>query len=90
MISHDHNKGWSRLDVAMLFLRDKVSDPVPIKAKKLRPRHYVKKAQQRLFFLRQLRKFSLSIRSLTNFYSCTTESILSGCITAWYGNCSAQ
>jgi hypothetical protein len=23
------------------------------------------------------------------FYSCTIESILTGCITAWYGNCSA-
>eukprot|EP00061_Rhincodon_typus_P004563 g22883.t1 len=28
--------------------------------------------------------------SLTNFYRCTIESILSSCITAWYGNCSAQ
>eukprot|EP00061_Rhincodon_typus_P008882 g31901.t1 len=35
----------------------------------------VKKAQQCLFFLRQLRKLGLSIRSLTNFYRCTTESI---------------
>eukprot|EP00061_Rhincodon_typus_P002227 g16944.t1 len=50
----------------------------------------VKKAQQRLFFLRLLRKFDASIRSLTNFYRCTIESILSGCTTAWYGNCSAQ
>eukprot|EP00061_Rhincodon_typus_P012764 g38688.t1 len=49
----------------------------------------VKKAQQR-FFLRWLRKFGMSIRSLTNFYRCTIESILSWCITAWYGNCSAQ
>eukprot|EP00061_Rhincodon_typus_P007261 g28782.t1 len=50
----------------------------------------VKKAQQRLFFLRQLRKFGMSVRTLTNFYRCTIESILSGCIKAWYGNCSAQ
>eukprot|EP00061_Rhincodon_typus_P001739 g15636.t1 len=50
----------------------------------------VKKAQQRLFFHRQLRKFHMSIRSLTNFYRYTIESILSRCITAWYGNCSAQ
>eukprot|EP00061_Rhincodon_typus_P014226 g41126.t1 len=35
----------------------------------------------------QLRKFG---RSLTNFYRRTTESILSRCITAWFGNCSAQ
>jgi hypothetical protein len=26
----------------------------------------------------------------TNFYRCTIESILSGCITTWYGNCSAH
>eukprot|EP00061_Rhincodon_typus_P005269 g24571.t1 len=50
----------------------------------------VKKAQQCLFFLRRLRKFGMSIRSLTNFYRCTVESILFWCITAWYGNCSAQ
>eukprot|EP00061_Rhincodon_typus_P003708 g20771.t1 len=36
----------------------------------------VKKAQ-RHFFLRQLRKFGMSIRSLTNFYRCTIESTLS-------------
>eukprot|EP00061_Rhincodon_typus_P007916 g30069.t1 len=34
----------------------------------------VKKAQQRLFFLRRIRKFDMSIRSLTNFYRCTIES----------------
>eukprot|EP00061_Rhincodon_typus_P018349 g47491.t1 len=50
----------------------------------------VKKAQQRLFFPRWLRKFGMSIRSLTNFYRCFIESIQSGCITAWYGNCSTQ
>ncbi|KAK6299385.1 hypothetical protein J4Q44_G00308950 [Coregonus suidteri] len=26
----------------------------------------------------------------SKLYSCTTESILTGCITAWYGNCSAS
>ncbi|KAM9572505.1 uncharacterized protein ACWYII_005213 [Salvelinus alpinus] len=48
------------------------------------------KAQQRLFNLRRLKKFGLSPKALTNFYRCTIESILSGCITAWYGNCSAH
>eukprot|EP00061_Rhincodon_typus_P005736 g25610.t1 len=46
----------------------------------------VKKAQQH----RWLRKFGMSITSLINFYRCTILSILSGCKTAWYGNCSAQ
>uniref|UniRef100_A0A8K9UWL6 Reverse transcriptase domain-containing protein n=1 Tax=Oncorhynchus mykiss TaxID=8022 RepID=A0A8K9UWL6_ONCMY len=49
----------------------------------------VKKAQQRLFNLRRLKKFGLSPKALTNFYRCTIESILAGCITAWYGNCTA-
>eukprot|EP00061_Rhincodon_typus_P012825 g38806.t1 len=37
----------------------------------------VKKAQERLFFLSRLRKFGMSIRSLTNLYRCTIESTLS-------------
>jgi hypothetical protein len=49
----------------------------------------VKKAPHRLFNLRRLKKFSLSQKALTNFYRCTIESILLGCITAWYGNCKA-
>eukprot|EP00061_Rhincodon_typus_P015767 g43630.t1 len=32
----------------------------------------------------------MSMRSLTNFCRGTIESILPGCIKAWYGNCSAQ
>ena len=27
---------------------------------------------------------------LKKFYSCTMENILTGCLTAWYGNCSAS
>ena len=49
----------------------------------------VKKAQQlqHLFNLRRLKKCGMSLKTLTNFHRCTIESILSGCITAWYGNC---
>ena len=50
----------------------------------------VKKAQQRLFNLRRLKKCGLSPKTLTTFYRCTIESILSGCITTWYGNCTAH
>ncbi len=46
----------------------------------------LKKAHQRLFFLRRLRKFGTSPRVLRSFYTCTVESILTGCITAWFGN----
>ncbi|KAI3372007.1 hypothetical protein L3Q82_006878 [Scortum barcoo] len=49
----------------------------------------VKKAHQRLFFLRTLRKNHLSSDILVNFYRCTIESILTSCITVWYGSCSA-
>ena len=49
----------------------------------------VKKAQQHLLNFRRLKKFVLSPKTLTNFYRCTIERILLGCITAWYGNCSA-
>eukprot|EP00061_Rhincodon_typus_P011256 g36142.t1 len=50
----------------------------------------VKKIQQCLFFPRQLRKFAMSIRPLTNFHRYTIESILSRSVTACYSNCSAQ
>ncbi len=43
----------------------------------------------RLFFLRRLRKFGTSPSILRSFYSCTVESILTGCITAWFGNSTA-
>lgn len=46
----------------------------------------VKKAQQRLYFLRRLRKFGMSPKILSNFYSCTIESVLTSCITVWYGS----
>ena len=36
----------------------------------------VKKAQQCLFNFRRLKKLGLSLKSLTNFYRCTIESIL--------------
>eukprot|EP00061_Rhincodon_typus_P006567 g27335.t1 len=50
----------------------------------------VKNAQQCRFFLRQLSKFRMSIRTITNLYRCTIGSMLSGCIKAWCSNCSAQ
>ena len=50
----------------------------------------VKKARQRLYHLRRLKKFRASQQVLRSFYSCTIESILTGNITAWYGNTSMQ
>ncbi len=48
-----------------------------------------KKAQQRLHFLRRLKRASLPSPILTTFYRGTIESVLTSCITVWYGNCSA-
>ncbi len=50
-----------------------------------------KKAQQRLHFLRRLKRASLPPPILTTFYreSRTIESVLTSCITVWYENYSA-
>ncbi|KAK3511333.1 hypothetical protein QTP70_001454 [Hemibagrus guttatus] len=46
----------------------------------------IKKAQQRLFFLRQLRKFNLPQELLTHFYAAIIESVLCTSITVWFGS----
>ncbi|KAL0199309.1 hypothetical protein M9458_007849, partial [Cirrhinus mrigala] len=46
-----------------------------------------KKAQQHLHFLRRLKRASLPPPVLTTFYRETIESVLTSCITVWYGNC---
>ncbi len=48
-----------------------------------------KKAQQRLYFLHRLKRASLPPPILTTFYRGTIESVLTSCITVWYGNCCA-
>ncbi len=50
----------------------------------------VKKARQRLYHLRQLRKFRVSPAILKIFYSGAIESVLTQCISVWYGNSSNQ
>ncbi len=46
----------------------------------------VKKAQQRLYFLRQLRKFNLPQELLKHFYSAIIESVLYTSITIWFSS----
>ncbi len=46
----------------------------------------VKKAQQRLYFIRQLRKFNLPQELLKQFYSAIIESILCTSITVWFSS----
>ena len=40
--------------------------------------------------LRRLKRFGRGLQILKKFYSCTIESILTGCITTLYGNCLAS
>ena len=45
-----------------------------------------KKANKRLFFLRQLKKFRVQQRILILFYRATIESVLAFSLSTWYGN----
>ena len=46
----------------------------------------LKKARQRLFFLRKLRSFGVSKAILVNFYRAIIESVLTFSICIWYGS----
>ena len=50
----------------------------------------VKQTQQCPFPICRLKRWGIGPQILKKFYSCTIESILTSCITAWYGNCSAS
>ena len=50
------------------------------------PKTVVKMAPQCLFPLRKLKKFAMGPQIFKMLDSCTIESILMGCPTAWYGN----
>ncbi|KAM9355553.1 BCL2 modifying factor 1 isoform 1-T2 [Pholidichthys leucotaenia] len=49
-----------------------------------------KKAQQRLFFLRQLKKFDLPQELLVVFYTAIIQSVLCFSITVWFGSATKQ
>ncbi|KAI4871444.1 hypothetical protein NFI96_013072, partial [Prochilodus magdalenae] len=49
----------------------------------------VRKAHQRLYFLRRLRQAGLGSSVLTSFYRCVVESVLCSSINVWHGGCSA-
>ena len=42
------------------------------------------------FPIRSLKRFGMGPQILKTLYSSTIESILTGCITAWFGSCSAS
>ncbi|KAI4883208.1 hypothetical protein NFI96_007672 [Prochilodus magdalenae] len=49
----------------------------------------VRKAHQRLYFLRRLRRAGLGSSVLTSFYRCVVGSVLCSSINVWHGSCSA-
>ncbi|KAK9516992.1 hypothetical protein VZT92_024891 [Zoarces viviparus] len=53
-------------------------------------RSITKKAQQRMYFLRQLKKFNLPKTMLVHFYRAIIESILCSSITVWYAASTAK
>ena len=48
--------------------------------------YIVKKAQQRLYFLRRLKKIGMDVNILINFYRATIESILTYAIIIWFNS----
>lgn len=50
----------------------------------------VKNAKQRVYFMRRLKRSRLSTPILTSFYRGLIKSVLTSCLTVWYGNCTAS
>ena len=53
-------------------------------------RSLTKKAQQRMYFLRQLKKFNLPKTMMVHFYTAIIESILTSSINVWYAAATAK
>uniref|UniRef100_A0A3B3I566 Reverse transcriptase domain-containing protein n=1 Tax=Oryzias latipes TaxID=8090 RepID=A0A3B3I566_ORYLA len=49
-----------------------------------------RKAQQRMYFLRQLKKFNLPVKMLVNFYTAIIESTFTSSITVWFAAATAR
>ncbi|KAK3558597.1 hypothetical protein QTP86_021668, partial [Hemibagrus guttatus] len=52
--------------------------------------YLTKKAQQRMYFLQQLKRFLLPVKMLANFYTAIIESILTSSITVWFAAATAR
>ena len=48
------------------------------------------KARQRLYFLRQLKKFKVRQAVMVQFYRAVIESVLTSSVIVWYGNATAR
>ncbi|KAK3520904.1 hypothetical protein QTP86_003763 [Hemibagrus guttatus] len=53
-------------------------------------RSLTKKAQKRMYFLRQLKRFLLPVKMLVNFYTAIIESILTSSIMVWFAAATAR
>ncbi|KAK3533182.1 hypothetical protein QTP70_013011 [Hemibagrus guttatus] len=53
-------------------------------------RSLTKKAQQKMYFLQQLKKFLLPVKMLVNFYTAIIKSILTSSITVWFAAATAR
>ncbi len=76
-------RGWAASSTSVVNISEDLTWTTHIQTQ-------VKKARQRLYHLRQLRKFRVSPTILKTFYSGTIESVLTQCISVWYGNSSSQ
>ena len=50
----------------------------------------ISKSNQRIYFLRQLRKFGVSQAGMTHFYRAAIESVLTFSLLVWYGSATSQ
>ena len=50
----------------------------------------ISKAHQRLYFLRQLKKFRVSQAAMTHFYRATIESVLTFSMPVWFGHATSE
>ncbi len=76
-------RGWAASSTSVVNISEDLTWTAHIQTQ-------VKKARQRLYHLRQLRKFRVSPAILKTFYSGAIESVLTQCISVWYGNASNQ
>ncbi len=54
------------------------------------PKRHCEKKKERLFFLRTLKKFGVSIVSKVKFYRAVIESVLTSSLTVWFGSSTVQ
>ncbi len=80
--SHNHEQHCDYSGVIQVPEHQQLSGPEVGHSHRL----HVEKAQQRLFLLRQLRKFNLPQALLKQFYSAIIESVLCTSITVWFSS----